>query len=80
VAHDSTELRFSSERHEVGRISRDDTHGFIGHFALAVAANTCGPLGILGMEPVFRERGARVSYRRGRRLEERSHPAGAPGF
>ncbi len=71
VAHDSTELRFSSERDDVGRVSGDDTHGFIGHFALAVAAKDRAPVGILGMEPVFRERGTRVSYRRGRTLEEK---------
>jgi hypothetical protein len=71
VAHDSTELRFSSERDGVGRVAGDDTHGFIGHFALAVAAKDRAPLGILGMEPVFRERGTRVSYRRSRTLEEK---------
>jgi hypothetical protein len=71
VAHDSIELRFTTERHDVGRLSWDDTHGCIGHFALAVAANTRAPLGILGIETVFRERGTRVSYRRGRRLEEK---------
>lgn len=71
IAHDSTELSFSSERDGVGRITGDDTHGFIGHFAIAVAAKTRAPLGVLGMEPVFRERGARAPYRRGRRLEEK---------
>lgn len=71
VAHDSSELRFSSERDGVGRVSGDETHGFIGHFALAVGAKDRAPLGILGMEPVCRERGTRVSYRRSRTLEEK---------
>src|SRR5512138_802105 len=61
VAHDSTELRFSSPREGIGRISGDDTHGFLGHFALAVSAKERAPLGVLGMEPIFRERGRRTS-------------------
>lgn len=63
VAHDSTEFRFSSERDGIGRISGDATHGFLGHFALAVSAKDRAPLGILGMDPVFRERGKRTSAR-----------------
>ncbi|MFL5302458.1 MAG: transposase DNA-binding-containing protein, partial [Anaeromyxobacteraceae bacterium] len=38
VAHDTTELRFSTEREGVGRLGEDTTHGFLGHFALAVGA------------------------------------------
>jgi IS4 transposase len=56
VAHDTTEFRFSSEREGLGRVAGDTTHGFLGHFALAVAAKTRAPLGVLGMVPVFRER------------------------
>jgi hypothetical protein len=59
VAHDSTELRFSTEREGVGRVAGDSTHGFLAHFALAVAVKARAPLGVLGMEPVFRERRSR---------------------
>jgi hypothetical protein len=72
VAHDTTELRFSTEREGVGRITGDTTHGFLGHFALAVAAKTRAPLGVLGMETVFRERGKRASqHSERRRMEDR---------
>lgn len=67
VAHDSTEFRFSSEREGLGRVAGDETHGFLGHFALAVSAATRAPLGILGMEAVFRERGSRKPGKRERR-------------
>lgn len=40
VAHDSTELRFSRARLGLGRVAGDDTHGSIGHFAVAVDAKT----------------------------------------
>lgn len=62
VAHDSTELRFSTERDGVGRIAGNTTHGFIGHFALAVAAKNRAPLGVLGFEPIFRERGTQHGH------------------
>ncbi len=71
IAHDSTELLFSTERDGLGRLRSDHTHGFIGHFALAIGAKDRAPLGILGMETVFRERGARVAHRRGRTLEQK---------
>jgi hypothetical protein len=61
VAHDSTEFRFSSEREGLGRVTGDETHGFLGHFALAVSAGNRAPLGVLGMEPILRERGKRSS-------------------
>ncbi|WP_242339336.1 IS4 family transposase [Anaeromyxobacter sp. SG66] len=61
VAHDTTELSFSTDREGLGRLSGDETHGFLGHFALAVAARTRAPLGVLGMATVFRERGTRTS-------------------
>src|SRR5512145_867746 len=61
VAHDSTEFRFSSEREGLGRVAGDETYGFLGHFALAVSAGNRAPLGVLGMAPVFRERGKRSS-------------------
>src|SRR5512138_738179 len=48
VAHDSTELSFSTDREGLGRLAGDETHGFLGHFALAVAARTRAPLGVLG--------------------------------
>ncbi len=72
VAHDSTELRFSTARDGLGRISNDTTHGFIGHFALAVGAKNRAPLGVLGIEPVFREYGKRLSEHSERRpVQER---------
>lgn len=67
VAHDSTEFRFSTEREGIGRVAGNTTHGFVGHFALAVAAKTRAPLGIIGFEPIFRERGSQ----RGRHSERR---------
>jgi hypothetical protein len=67
VAHDSTELRFSTEREGVGRVAGDATHGFLAHFALAVAATSRAPLGVLGMESVFRERGTRADAHSERR-------------
>jgi hypothetical protein len=67
VAHDSTEFRFNTERDGIGRIAGDTTHGFVGHFALAVAGNSRAPLGILGFEPIFRARGSQ----RGRHSERR---------
>jgi hypothetical protein len=56
VPHDTTEFRFSTARKGLGRVADDTTHGFLGHFALAVAGSTRAPLGVLGMLPVFRER------------------------
>ncbi|WP_242355033.1 IS4 family transposase [Anaeromyxobacter sp. SG64] len=70
VAHDSSEFRFSSEREGLGRIAGDTTHGFLGHFALAVAARDRAPLGMLGIETVFRERGGRTARHRERRPME----------
>lgn len=55
VAHDSTEFRFSSEREGLGRLAGGEKHGFLGHFALAIAPATRAPLGVLGLETVFRE-------------------------
>jgi hypothetical protein len=72
VSHDSTEFRFSSEREGLGRLGGKEANGFMGHFALAVSPATRAPLGVLGMEAVFRERGPRKSGKRERRpLEEK---------
>lgn len=72
VAHDSTEFRFSTERDGIGRIASDATHGFVGHFALAVAAKNRAPLGVLGFEPIFRERGTqRGHHSESRPIEDR---------
>jgi IS4 transposase len=60
VAHDSSEFRFSSERAGLGRVAGDTTHGFLGHFALAVAACDRAPLGVLGTETIFRARASRT--------------------
>jgi hypothetical protein len=64
VAHDSTEFRFNSAREGLGRISGDQTHGFLGHFALAVSAVGRVPLGVLGMETVFRAHQTRAKRAR----------------
>jgi hypothetical protein len=72
VAHDTTEFRFSSEREGIGRVAGDSTHGFLGHFALALAAPSRAPLGILGLIPMFRERGKPAGRHSERRpVEER---------
>jgi hypothetical protein len=68
VAHDSTEFHFSSAREGIGRVGGDHTHGFIGHFALAISAAKRAPLGIVGAESVFREHGTRAAR------ERRTHP------
>jgi hypothetical protein len=60
VAHDSSEFKFSTEREGLGRVTGDTTHGFLGHFALAMAARDRAPLGVLGMQTVFRGRGVRA--------------------
>jgi hypothetical protein len=70
VPHDTTELRFSTERDGLGRVAGDDTHGFLGHFALAVSAQSRAPLGVLGMEAVFRDRGTRTRGHRATRPME----------
>lgn len=72
VAHDSSEFAFSTERDGVGRLRGDNSHGFLGHFALAMSASNRAPLGILGMDTVFRERGSRSGGHRERRpLEDK---------
>jgi hypothetical protein len=57
VAHDTTEFRFSAGRSELGRLTTTD-HGFLGHFAVAMDHKRV-PLGVAGMQTVFRERGTR---------------------
>lgn len=55
VAHDSTECRFTGEREVLGRLGSDDAKGFLAHVALALRADeTREPLGVLGIEPMFR--------------------------
>lgn len=72
VAHDTTEFRFSTEREGLGRLVGDERNGFLGHFALAVSGKARAPLGILGLEPVFRDRGARKHGHRERQpLEDK---------
>lgn len=70
VAHDSTEFRFTTHREGIGRVAGDATYGFIGHFALAVAAKNRAPLGVIGFEPIFRERGSRTNRHSERRPVE----------
>ena len=63
VVHDSTEFNFgASEREGLGRIGEGKSRGFLGHFALCVTNDGARrPLGVLGIEPLFRHR------RKGRR-------------
>ena len=56
IAHDTTKLLFGgrSRRDEIGRLNQGN-QGFLGHFALALSRNKeVRPLGILGMETLFR--------------------------
>lgn len=72
VPHDSTEFRFSTDREGLGRVAGDTTHGFIGHFALAVEVSRRAPLGVLGVETIFRARGTRSPGKREHRpLEDK---------
>jgi hypothetical protein len=57
VAHDTTELRFSGERSQLGRLTTTD-FGFLAHVALVMDRRRA-PLGIGGMQTLFRERGTR---------------------
>lgn len=75
VAHDSSEFRFSTDRDGLGRVKGDGSYGFLGHFALAVAARDRAPLGVLGVTTIFRERGKRRDRHTERRplAEKESH-------
>jgi hypothetical protein len=59
IAHDSTEFSFSGSPEDMGRLSSDRTHGFLGHFAMAVSGRGRAPLGVLGFSALTRKRGAR---------------------
>jgi Transposase DNA-binding/Transposase DDE domain len=65
VPHDTTEIRFSTYREGLGRLN-DRGHGFFAHFAIAVSAEgTKEPLGILGLETIFRREPVPKKHRRG---------------
>jgi hypothetical protein len=50
VAHDTTEFNFgTSGRGDLGRVGQGQSHGFYGHFALAVDHANRQPLGILSV-------------------------------
>jgi IS4 transposase len=57
VPHDTTAIHFSGERSELGRLNTSD-YGFIAHVALAMDLRRT-PLGIVGMQTLFREHGTR---------------------
>ena len=51
VAHDTTEFNFGdSAREDLGRVGQGKSHGFYGHFALAIDRGKRDPLGVLGIE------------------------------
>jgi Transposase DNA-binding/Transposase DDE domain len=55
VAHDTTELCFSTDREGLGRLSEGGARGFYAHFALAIAADgSRRPLGVMGLKTIFR--------------------------
>lgn len=70
VAHDSSEFTFSGHRDDLGRLSSDKTHGFLGHFALAVSGRDRAPLGVLGFSALTREHGRRRPRHGERRPQE----------
>lgn len=56
VLHDSSEFKFGGEARRPGLGRMPSGQGFLGHFALGVAANgTREPLGILGVTTIFRD-------------------------
>ena len=57
VAHDTTQFEFAGQkkRRGLGHLIRPGAQGFFGHFSLAVSADgERRPLGLLGLETVFR--------------------------
>ncbi len=56
VVHDTTEFNFGvTTREGLGRVALGKSRGFLGHFALCVANDGSQmPLGVLGLEPLFR--------------------------
>ena len=74
VAHDTTEFSFPGDkpRRGLGSVGKGDAQGFHGHFALAVSSDgTKTPLGILGMQTMFRPKGAEKFRNHRRRLNPR---------
>lgn len=72
VVHDSSEFKFSGPREDLGRLSWESTHGFLGHFALAVSGRGRAPLGVLGFEALTRRHGtARTRHSERRPSAER---------
>ncbi len=68
VAHDTTELRYSTSREGLGRLN-DQGHGFFAHYALAMSADgRRRPLGVLGLETIIRA--PKVAQKSGRRGDE----------
>jgi hypothetical protein len=58
VAHDTTEFNYgSSPRDDLGRVGRGKSHGFYGHFALAVGSSNRRPLGVLSLRVHERQGG-----------------------
>jgi len=69
VAHDTTEIRYSTDREGLGRLS-DQGHGFFAHFALAMSADgQRRPLGVLGLETLVRQGPVPKAKKTGRRRD-----------
>lgn len=55
IVHDTTTFRFVGDREGLGE-TRGGAKGFLGHVALALAADeTCEPLGVLGVRPFIHQ-------------------------
>ena len=71
VAHDRTEMLFGgkSRQEDLGS-TQQDNQGFFAHFCLALARGTLvRPLGVLGFESVFREKGRKIPRESQRKID-----------
>lgn len=75
VVHDTTDFVFSGDREGMGPIGMKDTHGFFGHFALAVSGGDERiPLGVVGLSPHARERAERKISLNAKKMSTRKTP------
>jgi len=74
VVHDTTDFAFSGDREGMGPIGMQETLGFFAHVAMAVSGGEERiPLGIVGLIPYARARGARLPLNE-RKLAVRKKP------